>query len=335
MTTDLAGLLAERGVLVADGGMGTSLFEMGLTSGDSPELWNVEHPDRVAAVHAGFVAAGADILLSNTFGGTASRLELHDLQHRVAELNAAGVRVTREVADAAGRPVVVAGSIGPTGALFEPLGPLTHDDGVALFAAQAAALAEGGADVLWIETLSATEELAAAVAGARTTGLPVVTTMSFDTNGRTMMGVAPAGLADWWRAADTAPVAMGSNCGVGPADNVLAGAEIHAAAPEVAVVVKGNCGVPEFVDGKLWYPAATDDMTAYAELALEAGARIIGACCGSLPAHIAQIRSVVDRYESTGVAVDRGAVESRLGTVSRPAERSRERRGRRRAGTVA
>ncbi len=335
MATDLAALLAERGVLVADGGMGTSLFEMGLTSGDSPELWNVEHPDRVAAVHEGFVAAGADVLLSNTFGGTASRLELHDLQHRVAELNAAGVRVTRQVADAAGRPVVVAGSMGPTGALFEPLGPLTHDDGVALFAAQAAALADGGADVLWIETLSATEELAAAVAGARTTGLPVVTTMSFDTNGRTMMGVTPAGLAAWWQEAAGAPVAIGSNCGVGPADNVLAGAEIRAADPGFPVVVKGNCGVPEFIDGKLWYPAATDDMTAYAELALESGAGIVGACCGSMPQHIAQIRTVVDRYEPTGATVDRAAVEARLGTVSRPAERTRERRGRRRAETVA
>ncbi len=335
MATDLAALLGERGVLVADGGMGTSLFEMGLTSGDSPELWNVDHPDRVASVHQGFVDAGADVLLSNTFGGTASRLELHDLQHRLAELNAAGVRVARQVADRAGRPVVVAGSMGPTGALFEPLGPLTLDEGTALFAAQAAALADGGADVLWIETLSATDELAAAVAGARTAGLPMVTTMSFDTNGSTMMGVTPAGLAEWWRQADGAPVAIGSNCGVGPADNVLAGAGIHAADPGVAVVIKGNCGVPEFIDGKLWYPAATDDMTAYAELALEAGARIIGACCGSLPAHIAQIRAVVDGYRPVGRLPDQATVEARLGTVSRPTGRERERRGRRRAGTVA
>ncbi len=335
MPTDLATLLDERGVLVADGGMGTSLFEAGLTSGDSPELWNVEHPDRVAAVHQGFVEAGADILLSNTFGGTASRLELHDLQDRVAELNAAGVEVARRVAAAAGRPVVVAGSMGPTGALFQPLGPLTHEDGVALFAAQAAALAAGGADVLWIETLSATEELAAGVAGARTTGLPVVTTMSFDTHGRTMMGVTPAGLADWWRAADGSPVAIGSNCGVGPADNVLAGAGVRAADPDVPVVIKGNCGVPEFVDGKLWYPAATEDMTAYAELALEAGARIIGACCGSLPGHVAQIRAVVDTYAPRSTPPRRAEVEARLGAVQRPADRTRERRGRRRAEPVA
>ncbi len=331
MATDLASLLADRGVLVADGGMGTSLFEMGLTSGDSPELWNVDHPDRVAAVHQGFVDAGADILLSNTFGGTASRLELHDLQSRVAELNHAGVAVARKVADAAGRPVVVAGSMGPTGALFQPLGPLTVADGTALFAAQAAALAEGGADVLWIETLSATEELEAAVAGARATGLPVVTTMSFDTNGRTMMGVTPAGLADWWRTVEGDPVAIGSNCGVGPADNVLAGAEIHAAHEDVVVVIKGNCGVPEFVNGRLWYPAATDDMTSYAELALDAGAAIIGACCGSLPQHISEIRSVVDSHQPSGVAPDRAAVEARLGAVSRPVERGRERKGRRRA----
>ncbi len=332
MAIDLAAFLDERGALVADGGMGTSLFELGLTSGDCPEVWNVDHPDTVAKVHQGFVDAGADIVLSNTFGGTASRLALHGNEHRVAELNAAGVAVARSVADQAGRSVAVAGSMGPTGALFEPLGPLTVDEGAALFAAQAAALAEAGADVLWIETLSALDELAAALAGALTTGLPIVATLSFDTNGSTMMGVTPAAFAGWWQGQPEAPVAIGSNCGVGPADNVLAGAGIHAADPDVAVVVKGNCGVPQFIDGRLWYPAADEDMTAYAELALDAGARIVGACCGSLPRHTAQIRTVVDTHRPAAEPPTEAEIEARLGVVARPADRGRERRGRRRAG---
>ncbi len=331
MGQDISDLLEERGVLVADGGMGTTLFEMGLTSGDSPELWNVEHPERVIDVHEGFVAAGSDIILSNTFGGTAARLRLHDLQDRVAELNEAGVALARKVAEQAGRPVVVAGSMGPTGELFEPLGPLSRAAGTELFAEQARALAAGGADVLWIETLSSLEELTAAVEAALPLGLPVVTTMSFDTNGKTMMGVDPAGLAAWWDGAGADPAAIGGNCGVGLADNVLAAAEIHRADPEVAVVVKANCGIPTHIDGKLWYPTADDDMTSYAELALEAGARIIGACCGSVPKHIAEVRTVVDTYTPTGPAPDLATVEARLGAVSRPTGRARERRGRRRS----
>src|SRR5215217_5876389 len=126
--TSFTDLLAERGVLLADGGMGTGLFAQGLTTGDSPELWNIEHPDSVRAVHAGFVAAGSDIILTNSFGGNRQRLKLHNAQDRVAELNRAAARVAREAADEAARPVLVAGSIGPTGELLAPLGPLTADE---------------------------------------------------------------------------------------------------------------------------------------------------------------------------------------------------------------
>jgi 5-methyltetrahydrofolate--homocysteine methyltransferase len=153
--------------------------------------------------------------------------------------------------------------------------------------------------------------------------------MSFDTHGNTMMGVPPADLAEWWESQGDAPTAIGANCGIGPSDVVVAASEIHRSAPEVAVVAKGNCGIPQVIDGTLWYPTSSDDMTAYAELALDAGAKIIGACCGSVPAHIAQIREVVDRYESGAFSVE--AVETRLGPVSKGSpSRSRERRGRRR-----
>ena len=257
--------------------MGTSLFALGLSSGETPERWNIDYPDRVASVHQSFVDVGSDILLTNTFGGTRTRLDLDKLGDRVAELNKAGVAIARGVADAAPRPVVVAGSVGPTGSLFEPLGPLTIEDGVALFSEQIDALIEAACDVIWIETLSSIEELTAAVTAASGRGLPIVTTMSFDTHGNTMMGVPPADLARWWQESDETPAAIGANCGVGPADVVLAAAEIHQTDPNVVVVAKGNCGIPEIIDGNLWYPTSSDSMTAYAHLALDGGARIIGA----------------------------------------------------------
>jgi 5-methyltetrahydrofolate--homocysteine methyltransferase len=331
MSNPLSRLLEERGRLVADGGMGTSLFELGLETGSTPELWNVEHPDRVAKVHLGFIEAGADVILTNTFGGTSARLGLDRLEHRVAELNEAGVRLAREVAEDVDREVVVVGSVGPTGQLFEPLGELTHEQAVAMFAEQMKALASAGADLLWIETLSSIEELAAAVEAGAGTGLAMVTTMSFDTHGKTMMGVPPSALASWWQSQDLRPAAVGANCGIGPADVVAAAAGIKSADPSLVTVAKGNCGIPKVIDGKLWYPTSSDDMFAYAELALDAGATIIGACCGSVPDHIAQIRAVVDTHEPAEFSFE--AVEARLGPVS-PPESSARRESRSRRGRV-
>lgn len=332
MGNKLAELLERRGRLVADGGMGTSLFELGLQAGSTPELWNVEHPDLVAKVHSGFIEAGADIILTNTFGGTRARLDLDGLGHRVAELNEAGVDVAKSAVEASGREVVVAGSVGPTGQLFEPLGALTHDLGVELFSEQMKALADAGADVIWIETLSATEELAAAVAAAEGTGLPIVSTMSFDTHGRTMMGLPPSGLAGWWTSSDLTPTAIGANCGVGPADVVIAVDDLRAADPDVVIVAKSNCGVPQMIDGTLWYPTSSENMSSYAVLALDAGARIVGACCGSIPEHISQIRAVVDSHRA-GSGIDRLEVARRLGgsVPDEGAGRTRERRSRRRS----
>ena len=325
----LAALLEKKGRLVADGGMGTTLFQLGLPPGGTPEEWNVEEPDLVAKVHRGFVDAGSDIILTNTFGGTRARLDLDNQGDRVEELNTAGVAVARTVASSVDREVIVAGSVGPTGLLFEPLGELTHETAVELFTEQMSALAAAGADLIWIETLSATEELAAAVEAAKTTGLPVVTTMSFDTHGKTMMGVPPAQLAQWWQDASLTPAAIGANCGGGMSDVVAAAAEIHDADPEVVVVAKGNCGIPQVIDGTLWYPTSSEDLHATAELALDGGARIIGACCGSVPEHIAQIRSVVDSYEPNS-SLDLDEVENRLGPISRSEpKRSRVRRSRR------
>ena len=335
----LRDLLAAKSVLLADGAMGTSLFEAGLETGDSPELWNVDHPDRVAAIHRSFVAAGADILLTNTFGGTRYRLALHDAQDRVAELNRAGAAIAREVADAADRPVLVAGSMGPTGEIYQPVGPLAQEDGEDAFAEQAAALADGGADLLWIETISGVEELAAAVAGAAKAGLPIIATMTFDTNGRTMMGLTPEAAMAFRDQLAVRPAAFGANCGVGPAQLVDSIFSLGAAAgPDDILIAKGNCGVPEYRDGHIHYDGSPEIMADYACLARDAGARIIGGCCGTSAIHLRAVAEALATRQP-GRKPDRAAVESRLGPIAvAPAEsdavdiarRQGEREGRRR-----
>ncbi|EDP66509.1 methionine synthase I [alpha proteobacterium BAL199] len=300
MADCLTDLLAERGHLIADGAMGTNLFALGLETGDSPELWNVEHPDRVATVHRDFLEAGSDIVLTNSFGGSSFRLKLHHAQDRVRELNAAAAGIARREVDAhaasTGRRTLVAGSIGPTGELFIPLGALTAEAAADAFAEQAAGLAEGGADVLWIETMSAPEEVLAAVAGGARTGLPIVVTMTFDTNARTMMGVTPVEFANFAQALEHTPVAIGANCGVGPAELVDTILGITAAAPGAVVIAKGNCGIPQYVEGAIVYNGSPEAMAAYAQLVRDAGARIVGGCCGSTAIHVKAIAEALDGY---------------------------------------
>ena len=297
MSNLLQQLLGQRPFLIADGAMGTNLFGMGLMSGDAPELWNFEHPERIEALHQGWIDAGSDIILTNSFGGTSYRLKLHNQQHRVHEINRAAARIARRIADRANRPIVVAGSIGPSGELFEPLGALTAETAAEEFAKQAKGLAEGGVDVLWIETMSAREEITAAVAGAATTGLPFVTTMSFDTNGRTMMGLSPAELAGLAHGLSPQPLGYGANCGTGAAELVAALVNIGSAArPEDVIIAKGNCGVPYFVESQIRYDGTPELMADYARLARDAGARIIGGCCGTTPAHLVAMRAALADY---------------------------------------
>jgi len=328
MSNVLTDLLGDRGVLVADGAMGTALFELGLESGGCPELLNVERVDLIEKVHDGYLEAGADIILTNTFGGNRPRLALHGLEDRVAELNEAAVRIARRAVSNSGRKAVVAGSVGPTGELFQPIGDFDHDEGVAAFREQMDALEAAGVDVLWVETLSSWEELAAAIEAAADRQVPVVTTLSFDTNGHTMMGIPPGSFAEWWSDLDAAPLALGANCGVGPSDVVQAAGSISAAAPGAVVVAKGNCGIPLFQDEALTYPSGPSEMADYAELAVRSGARIVGACCGSGFDHIAAIRATVD----AGIDGDRPAVEEiadRLGEVSAEPKRAGRRNARR------
>src|SRR5438105_4210531 len=210
----IAELLGDTRPVLSDGAIGTMLQAAGLMPGASPEIWNVEHADRLQVIHTAYADAGAQLLTTNTFGGTAPRLALHGLEGRVHELNEAGARIAREVADANG--IHVLGSIGPTGELMEPLGTLTHADAVALFAEQAAGLAAGGAHILLVETLSDLGEVAAAVEGAHAgaPGVPVAVTMTFDMNGHTMMGVSPSRALT--EIAAMGVEMIGGNCGSGP-----------------------------------------------------------------------------------------------------------------------
>lgn len=307
--------LQTRPWLLADGATGTNYFQMGLVSGDAPEMWNFEHPERVRSLHRRFIEAGADIVLTNSFGGNRHRLKLHNAQDQVRELNIAAAKNARAEADAAGRPVYVGGSIGPTGEIMEPVGALSHDEAVKAFAEQALALKEGGVDVLWIETMSSEEELKAAVEGAARAGLPIVTTMSFDTNGRTMMGITPKAFGEMTAALPVQPAAIGANCGVGASELIATVLGITAARPEAAVVAKGNCGIPQYVDGHIHYTGTPELMADYARIALDAGARIIGGCCGTSPEHLASMRKALEGHRK-GERPSIELVEEKLGPVS-------------------
>jgi methionine synthase I (cobalamin-dependent) len=289
-------LLTERPFLLADGATGTNLFEMGLVSGEAPEMWIDRHPDRLMALHQGFVDAGADIILTNTFGCNARRLMLHDMHSRARELNRLAARLAREVAAKASRPIVVAGSVGPTGDLLAPLGPLTEEEAQAVFAEQIAGLQEGGADVAWIETMSAPQEMRAAARAASGLGMPYTLTASFDTAGRTMMGFAPAALPEFAATLTPPPVALGANCGVGASDLVMSVIDMASRADGAVVIAKANAGIPQWQGAHIHYSATPALMGEYARLAYDAGARIIGGCCGTSPAHLGAMGRALEAH---------------------------------------
>jgi 5-methyltetrahydrofolate--homocysteine methyltransferase len=315
MTDALSRLLAAREWLLADGATGTNLFNAGLSAGDPPEMWNVEKPETIRALYAGAVAAGSDLFLTNTFGGNASRLKLHGAEGRVRELNRIAAAIGREVADAAGRPVVVAGSMGPTGEIFEPMGSLTHAAAVEMFHEQAEGLKEGGADVLWVETMSAPEEYRAAAEAAARADMPWCGTMSFDTAGRTMMGVTSAQLADMVETLPNPPLAFGANCGVGASDLLRTVLGFAAQGTERPIIAKGNAGIPKYHDGHIHYDGTPALMADYAVLARDAGVRIIGGCCGTTPDHLRAMRTALET-QPKGARPTLEAISAALGGFS-------------------
>ena len=266
--------------LLADGGMATTLFDRGLRLGDPAELWNADQSTQVRGVHRDFVAAGAGLLLTNSFGGHPLRLRAHGLADRVTELNRLAAAHARAAASAATRPVLVAGAVGPTGARTLTAKTATG------FAAQMAALASGGVDLIWIETMCDPDEMRVAAEAAAATGLPYGLTASFDAAGRTPRGLDAAAVARHLASFPVPPVAIGANCGAGVAPLLRDVAAMRAAAPHLPIVAKASAGLPHLHDGRLHYPLTPEHMAAYARAAVTAGARIVGGCCGTTSAHV-------------------------------------------------
>lgn len=319
-------LLASTDYLVLDGAMGTMLFAAGLVSGASPEEWNVSHPDNIRAVHRHYINAGSHIILTNSFGGSSYRLKLHNLQERVHELNQAAARNARAEADAAPHTVLVAGSIGPTGELLAPMGNMLFEDARKAFSEQARGLAAGGVDLFWVETMSDLDEVRAAVEGIRAVSdLPICATMSFDTNGRTMMGVTPAQAVRTMR--EWGLYAIGGNCGngIGEIEDVIAA--MHREAPEVRLIAKSNAGIPQWKNNELLYDATPSVMGRHAQRVRALGASFIGGCCGNGPDHITAIAGALSEpISAADLAALKAERESSESDQEEPATRERARR---------
>lgn len=285
MVNRLAALLGDRPALF-DGGYGWLLQERGLPPGEAAEAWNLTRPEAIAALHEEYAAAGARILTTNSFGGTRPRLELQGLGDQVHEANAAAAAIARQVADRHG--ALVAGDLGPTGELLEPLGTLTPAEAQGHFEEQLRGLLEGGIDLVLIETMSDLAEARAAIDAARAVApdLPIAATMSFDTNLRTMMGVAPAVAAR--TLADAGADAVGANCGRGPEEMIRIAQELLEARPEgILVLAQSNAGLPQLDGDRFVYTVDPAGMAAHARDLRALGVDVVGACCGSSPAHIA------------------------------------------------
>ncbi|MCB0111132.1 MAG: homocysteine S-methyltransferase family protein [Caldilineaceae bacterium] len=322
--------LAEGRVLLGDGAMGTMLQQAGLTDGGAPELWNVTAPEKVQAIYQAYIDAGANLIETNTFGGTAARLKLHNLQDRVVELNRAGAALAKAVAEPAG--ALVAGSIGPSGELIEPVGPLTMADATALFAEQTRGLVAGGVDLVIIETMSHLNEVKAAVEGVRQVDpeLLIVTTLSFDTNFHTMMGVSPKEAVE--TISRWGVQVIGANCGNGPSEIETVMTQMAQYRPAgIYLMAQSNAGLPQYVNGAIAYDGTPEVMADFALRLRNLGVNIIGACCGSTPAHVAAMGQALSAAKDAPIAgppplAAASNIESADSRAARAAARRSERR---------
>ena len=319
-------LLNEKSTLLLDGAMGTNLFSNGLESGDAPELWNLSEAEKICRHYRSFIEVGSDLVLTNSFGGNGYRLRLHNSEEKIYDINFEAAKLLVSEIKKSGKSVVAAGSMGPTGEILEPNGQLTIENAAEAYAAQAIALKDGGVDVIWIETCtyasippsSSIEEATAAVMGAKETNLPIVLTMSIDSNGRTMMGVTPSEIRILQSQLPEKPTAFGANCGIGAAEviaaiiNMQIDIDLNSTSP--ILVAKGNCGIPEWVDGHICYSGTPELMANYAAMAIDAGARLIGGCCGTTPAHVAAMREAIDTHNKKSRPTME-EIESKLGKL--------------------
>ena len=324
--------LEERGYLLADGAMGTRLMESGLAEGALPERWNRDRADDVVAIHGSYIEAGSDIVLTNSFGGTRPRLAMHGAEGELEELNMAAVAcVRRAIEKHKGRDVFVAGSMGPTGEMISPLGKLSEAEMEGMYYEQACALLKGGADMLWIETQSDLGEMRCAMRAAGRVGLPYSVTVSFDTAGRTMFGISPEEFGDFClgfaggSSGDTSGGSlwgMGLNCGLAASDTLLSlrrlTEHLRGKGEEekggLLVIVKGNCGVPQWRDGGFQYSGSEGTMGDYAVMARRLGADVVGSCCGSGAGHV---RVMGERLAGLGDVDSFPSVEEIEGVVGK------------------
>ena len=303
--------------LLADGATGTNLFDMGLMSGDAPELWNEKFPEKIVKLHRDAIDAGSDLFLTNSFGGNALRLKLHDLGNRAFEMSKISAEIARNVADSYNKSIFVAGSVGPTGEIMHPIGELSHEIAVEVFHEQAQGLKEGGVDLIWVETISAPEEFRAAAEAFSYIDLPWVGTMSFDTAGRTMMGTSPTAMVDLISSIPNKPIAFGANCGTGASDLLRTIQEFEKSSSDSTLVAKGNAGIPKYVNGNIEYDGTPELMAKYAIMARNSGAKIIGGCCGTKPEHLLAMRASLES-ENLGTSPSLEQVELEIGPFSSP-----------------
>ncbi len=315
--------------MLADGATATNFFAAGLPPGESPELWNEQAPRRVAELTKQSLLAGAELVLTNSFGCNAARLRLHGAASNTMKLARLSAEIANDAADSADVKAVIAGSVGPTGELMSPMGGMTPETALDIFGEQIEGLRSGGAGLIWIETMSDLQEMKIAAEAAAQAGMDWCGTMSFDSSGRTMMGVTPADFAGWAVGLDRKPVGIGANCGAGAADLVRAIQEISETGPGVQVIAKGNAGIPKFKDGAVRYDGSPDLMADYAELARNAGAGVIGGCCGTGPEHLRKMRK---RLESTppGPPPEFSEINARLGAFTGSSKTANRRRKARR-----
>jgi 5-methyltetrahydrofolate--homocysteine methyltransferase len=280
--------LQSGNLLVADGATGTMLMAAGLPAGAAPELWNVERPEQIVALHHAYLDAGSQIILTNTFGGSRIKLDKFGLGDRIRELNLAAASLAKKASQG---EAFVAGDIGPSGELMQPMGPLTYEAALQAFSEQASALAEGGVDLLWVETMTDMSEAKAAVAGARqVTDLPIFCSLSFGRKARTMMGVSAKQAAQelWPLGLD----AIGANCGEGLEMIPEVLRQMREVLPEAPLIVKPNAGLPKLVAGETTYDLIPADFADQMREFVALGAQIIGSCCGSSPAYIAALKNM-------------------------------------------
>jgi len=310
--------IKEEGYLLADGATGTNLFDMGLESGYPPELWNLEHPDRIRSNHESFLQAGSDILLTNSFGANEFRLSLHGDEDKVDEINFEAAEIAKKSSKNSKKEVFIAGSIGPTGEIMEPLGDLSRDKAKDAFLRQSLALKAGGVDFIWIETMSSEEEMEAALLGAQETNLPIICSYSFDTHGRSMMGLEPAKLTDLTSSFSPSVFGYGANCGIGASELIGSLICFKSYKPDenMILVAKANCGIPEFRGDKITYNGTPEMMAQYARYAIDMGAKIIGGCCGTTHVHIRAMSESLKNYSPSSQTTDVDKIISDLGSMT-------------------